>query len=245
MRDCVREAFVAFTAPLEGVVRWMYADVKGLITTGIGNLIDPVQYALPLPWRLPNGTPAQRDEIAAEWLRVKNDPKSGPLGHRYSETITRLRLDDQGVNDLVARKLDQNDRHLAMRFQEWESWPADAQLATLSMAWAMGPGFRFPLLEYALRRQDWLEASVECHMSEAGNPGIVPRNKANRLLYRNAHFAEDPAVLYWPRDLESESEDEEVTMEDFPIVYARPDPPPRELTNLGDPDLDDDPPEAA
>ena len=51
-------------------------------------------------------------------------------------------------------KLGQMDAYLAKRFPEWEEWPADAQLATLSMAWACGPAFRFPRLEAALRAQE-------------------------------------------------------------------------------------------
>lgn len=198
MRPAVRDAFVAFTSPLEGVVPWMYADVKGLVTTAIGNLIDPMSAAMPLPWRRPNGTPASSEEVSAEWLRVKNDPNAARLGHRYTQRITSLRLTDDGVRDLVFRKLDENDAYLRKRFPDFEEWPADAQLATHSMAWACGPAFRFPRLEAALRARNWLAAADECHISTAGNPGIVPRNAENRKLYKNAAYAADPDVLHWP-----------------------------------------------
>ena len=41
MRPNVRDAFSDFNAPLEGVVEWMYLDVRGLVTVGVGNLLQP------------------------------------------------------------------------------------------------------------------------------------------------------------------------------------------------------------
>ena len=202
MRDVVRSAFVEFTSAFEGVVPWMYQDVKGLVTVAIGNLVDPIQYAMPLPFvdRV-TGAPAARDAIAAEWLRVKGDASLARLGHRAAERITRLSLTDDGVASLVARKLDQNDAHLKGRFPYIEEWPACAQLAVHSMAWACGPAFRFPLLEVALRAEDWETASQQCHMDERGNAGLVPRNRANIVLFLNAQrvrdYKLDPDTLEW------------------------------------------------
>ena len=69
MKQSVRDAFVDFTAALEGVVPWMYLDVKGLVTVAIGNLIDPVAAALSLPFvRKGTTTRATKGEI----LDVKN-----------------------------------------------------------------------------------------------------------------------------------------------------------------------------
>lgn len=202
MRDIVRSAFVQFTTAFEGCVPYLYQDVKGLVTVAIGNLVDPIQYALPLPFvdRV-TGTPAARDQIAAEWLRVKGDASLARLGHRAAERITTLRLTDEGVASLVARKLEQNDAHLKGRFPYIEEWPACAQLAAHSMAWACGPAFRFPLLEVAFRAEDWETASQQCHMNEAGNPGLVPRNRANVTLFLNAQrvrdYKLDPELLDW------------------------------------------------
>jgi GH24 family phage-related lysozyme (muramidase) len=207
MKDSVRAAFVTFTAPLEGVVDHLYLDVKGLATVGVGNLVDPIQYALPLPFvHRVSGAPASRDEIAAEWLRVKNDASLARLGHRAARHATRLCLTYEGIDLLVSRKLAQVDAHLAARFGGWETLPADAQLGVISMAWAAGPSFRFPLFEAALRARDFAMCVRECRLKEEGNPGVVLRNAHNRTLFRNAARVGadglDPDVLYWPRDLE-------------------------------------------
>ena len=70
MRDIVRRSFVAFSGPLEGVIPYMYADVRGLVTTAIGILIDPMSYALALPWVRRDGSPATPGEIVEDWHRV-------------------------------------------------------------------------------------------------------------------------------------------------------------------------------
>jgi GH24 family phage-related lysozyme (muramidase) len=206
MRTAVADRFVDFTGDLEGVVPWMYQDIKGLVTVAIGNLIDPIQYALPLPFKKHDGSYATRDEIAADWLRVKRHPDLAKWGHRPAEQIAQLRLDDDGIELVVSRKLAQNVDHLRRRFREWDEWPACAQLATLSMAWACGPAFQFPMLAAVLNAQDFAEAAKHCHINDAGNPGLVPRNRRNKTLYRNAarvrDFKLDPDYLNWSTDLD-------------------------------------------
>lgn len=41
MYPSVTSFFRVFNEPLEGVVAYMYLDIKGLVTVGVGNLIDP------------------------------------------------------------------------------------------------------------------------------------------------------------------------------------------------------------
>lgn len=256
MRAAVREAWMAFSAPLEGSVLHLYADVKGLVTIGVGNLVDPVAAAVHLPLRRPDGTMATRDEIVADWARVKNDPHAATRGHRYAATITTLRLTHEDVGKLVMGKLDANDGALLRRFPDWESWLADAQLATHSMAWACGAAFRFPRLDDALRRKDYFIAAAECSMVEEGNPGLKPRNMANRMLYRNAAMVQgeglDAERLWWPRDLWADppwSADDTPTQPEIRLDLLESDRPgPDWATVHALPDTnpnDDEPPEAA
>ena len=201
MRPSVRDAFVSFTAPMEGVCTWMYCDVLGLVTTAIGNLIDPIQIALPIPFRHADGTFATRNEVAAEWSRIKARQDLKMHGGGAYRAIATLHLDSAGVDLVVSRKLSQMDAYLAIRFPDYEDWPADAQLATLSMSWACGPAFHFAALEADLRAGDFASAATHCTINESGNPGVIPRNVANRVLYANAarvvgeHL--DPYELLW------------------------------------------------
>ncbi len=214
MRDTVKAAFLDFTVPLEGEVYWMYPDVKNLVSTGIGNLIDPIGLALNVPFVWPDGRAATTAEIAEEWNRVKNLPPrhdgatAAQLGHLYAKSFTRLRLTAEGLNGLVMGKLAQMDAFLATRFPEYVEWSADAQLGTLSMAWACGPAFRFPKLAAALQARDFRTAAVECFMPEERTiSGLRPRNRVNRVLFLNAAVVQeaklDPDELQWPADLES------------------------------------------
>ncbi len=192
MREEARAAFLPFTKPLEGVCPWMYLDVKGLVTTAIGDLIDTPDEALSLPWLRSDGSPATRREIAGEWSYVKSRQDMRLGGGGAFAAVTYLRLDDDGVAQVVGRTLDRMDHQLATRFPEYEDWPWQAQLATLSMAWACGAAFHFPHLEAALLAQDFARASAECTIREEGNPGVIPRNRGNRALYLEA--AEDVAT---------------------------------------------------
>jgi len=40
MHTSIRNYFIKFNEPIEGRVTHMYLDVKGLVTIGVGNLID-------------------------------------------------------------------------------------------------------------------------------------------------------------------------------------------------------------
>lgn len=187
---CVRATFYDFTAPLEGVVPWMYLDIRGLVTVGLGCLIDPLPLAIPLQWHWADfGAVARVDAIDAEWHRVKSRTEIAKLGHLAALRYTELRLSDDGIRALAMRRFDENAAVLSRRF-DLASWPADAQLAVCSMAWAMGPSFQFPKFEAACARKDFDAAALECTIREADNPGIAPRNVANRV-----HLARAAAVL--------------------------------------------------
>lgn len=191
MRQAVRDNYTAFTSRFEGAVPWMYLDVKGLVTTGIGNLIDSVGAAQALPWRHGQGGPlASQDEIAQAWSTVKGMQGSKMLGggNKVFQNASDLRLDADGIRKLVNDKLNSNEAILLTRFPGFEAWPADAQLGLLSMAWAMGPYFKFPKFEAAVNQlvPDFKAAAALSHMNAAGNPGLVPRNTANEALFNAA-----------------------------------------------------------
>lgn len=220
MRDSVRASAYDFNRPMEGDIPYFYQDVKGLVSIGVGLLADPIQLALNLPLVKPDGTPAGRDDIAAEWLRIKNLPPNdkgqtaAQLGHRYAKPHTKLRLTEEGLRFTFNRKLAQMEAEIAKGFPDWETWSSDAQLATLSLAWAVGPRFwdpgagksYFRKLSNALRLRDYETASRECFLpEERWISGLRPRNKANRALYLNAAIVEqsgmNPDALYYPHDL--------------------------------------------
>lgn len=220
MFPAVQSNFPSFSARFEGRVPYMYLDVKGLVTVGVGNLVDPVTEAQALPFRFKNkpgiaapGSPASPDQIAAEWQTLKSNTSLTTRGFKACEPVTQLELSDDAIDSLILDRLTKNESFLKRQqwFQGFDTWPADAQLGLLSMAWAMGPGGPggFPNFRAACQQLDFNAAAAECRMSEAGNPGLVPRNNANVTLFSNAAIVLgsaaqanlDRANLYYPRAL--------------------------------------------
>lgn len=207
MYQSVQDAFVDFSTQFEGKVHFMYLDIKGLVTVGIGNLIDPVDAALNLPFvHKSDGSPASQDEIQTEWNTLKSQPDLAQKGYKACAPLTNLMLTDDSIAQLVTAKLNQFASTLqsTSEFSTMDSWPADAQLGLLSMAWAMGPAFgsSWPKFRAACAASDWSTAAANCRMSETGNPGLKPRNDADVLLFNNAAAVQtgglDFSVLHWP-----------------------------------------------
>lgn len=216
MHASVLNNFKAFILPFEGFVKHMYLDIKGYVTVGIGNLIDPITLALELPFRyknkpgIPNpGQPASKADIAAEWHFIKNKPELARLGARHCEPLTKLELDAADINSLVMRKLRQFEAALKRYepFKQFDQWPADAQMGLLGMAWAMGPHFspRWPRFSAACKKLDFDAAAANCRIRNAS----ARRNHAHQLLFRNAAAVlageadgfYDRTTLYYPRVL--------------------------------------------
>lgn len=196
MRSAVADAFPRFTATYEGRVGWCYRDVKGLVTTGAGNLIDPIGTAMVLPWQV-DGLPASDQQIVEGWEAVKAMP-AGLLAARYASATPAIRLTSDAIDELVRVKLAENDDVIRSRFAEWDALPADAQLAVHSLAWACGPYFSFPRLALALDAQDFATCAIECQMDATGNPGLVPRNAANRALFLAAQQSKEEGRDFGP-----------------------------------------------
>ena len=203
MRQSVIEIFPEFSKKFEGRVAWMYLDIKGLVTTGVGNLIDPVGAAMCLPFvHRSDMSLASPSEIAAEWSSIKHHVELAKQGHRSASKFCKLMLTDDSIDVLVRQKLLANEKYLRRRFAEWDEWSADAQLAVLSMAWAMGAGFTrvFKTFTKNCETQHWADASANCSINSKGNPGVIPRNAADRALLLAAQSVkdndEDPEPLY-------------------------------------------------
>jgi GH24 family phage-related lysozyme (muramidase) len=184
MYDSVKNVFYDFSVTFEGRVNHMYLDVKGLVTIGIGNLIDPSRVALTLPFQCSNGSLATKEQIAFEWRKMKLNKQLAQQGAGAAGRIASLHLSDEAISELVVTVLHRNDDALIHEIPAIRMWPADAQLAFHSMAWAMGTGFvhKFPRFIHSCLLQDWEKAASECLMKTAGNPGLIPRNRANQKL---------------------------------------------------------------
>lgn len=206
MHQSVVDSWHSFSQPLEGRVHSLYCDILGLITTGVGNLVDPILLAERLPWTLEDGSPADKAQLRADWHRLKDNAAYYSKRHwRFARDATKVRLTDEAIDALVASKRTEFENYLKkMHFPEWETFPADAHLGIMSMSWACGPGFpvKFSNFKRAVINRDWMGAVASCKIRETNNAGVVPRNRHNRLCFANAAIVErlqlDVSQLFWP-----------------------------------------------
>lgn len=234
LHPSVLAAWHKFSEPLEGRVNSPYVDVKGLVTVGVGNLIDPIDQAVAVKGWVIDGRAATPREVREDWTRLKNEDErrvregERPLRKmhwKYAAPYTRIRLPAPAIDALVESKLLSFVTYLCKIFPSFPSFPADAQLAVCSMAWAVGPGFdvdafdnnngKWPGFSKLVRTQDWAGcvAGVDANLDgyadvfaakirETNNPGVVPRNHNNVLCFRNAAAVKavgaDVTELHWP-----------------------------------------------
>jgi GH24 family phage-related lysozyme (muramidase) len=213
MWPSVSKAFVDFNTPLEGCLTFMYTDARGLVTTGMGNLVDPVSLALALPWKNPDGSLTDAGTIQAQWQAVKNGPVNSSVN---AGPLTTIRLDKDGVTQAVAAQLALNEAAAAAAFPAWAQWPADAQMAVHSMMWAMGSGFTSGFPQFMAAVNATPPNFAACAAASAQNPGgqslahfkgvgIQARITANDVCWLNAQQVVsrglDPSQLYYPSNV--------------------------------------------
>lgn len=203
MHESVKSAFrpwITGKGPTgEGDVRYMYKDSKGYVTIGIGNKIDPISTAS--PWLSPNNFTHKhrksftRADVEKEWRTVRN--VKNWRCHGDFESITNLRLTDVALTNLFNSKLNSIELNLKNRYREWfgefDSWPADAQMGLLGLAWGIGEGgvaMKFKKFRQACYEWDFITAAAESHYQ--GESVSSRRRKADlKILFNNAAF-----VLY-------------------------------------------------
>lgn len=208
MRASVLAGFRPFTTKFEGQVPYMYTDAKGLVTTGVGNLIDPINLALALPWQKPDGSALSGNEINTVWEAVKQgypdkqSVASGQIeviGVDGVDLVKDVTLSNDAITELVNSKLKANEAILQQHFPNWNDWPADAQMGALSMAWAMGPYFNFPKFKAATDKLDFAAAAKEAGFQGVG---IGARLAADQVLFHNADIVQrsggDKEKLWYP-----------------------------------------------
>lgn len=221
-------SFDGRSSPNEGIKipSYMYEDILGLVTTGMGNLIESppgtlMPSAAALPWKFADGRLATHAEVQAEFANVKKNWKDmnlAPLGGFNSKgrQLAALFLDADAVGTLISGKLQAFADDLIKQFPAFNTWPADVQLAILSMCWAQGSNFRkWPKLTAALKAllPDFKAAAAQSHVNTyqngilVPNPGLVPRNVANYRAFMNGAgvLANNlaPETLYYPNDVSS------------------------------------------
>lgn len=220
----VRAEFVDFSISCEGDMPVLYSDIKGIPTAAIGNAFESVEDMLAWPWvhvgGSMDGAPALPGAVRAEYqavvaLGAQFLAQAKELGveaakvfppNSYWINRATIKLLPATINTLVLSKFDQFEAILTKNFfPAFGAWPADAQLATMSMAWALGPWFpqKWPLFHSDVLLRNWADAAAQSHIPDITNPGLVRRNAANLLMFQNAAAASEQGlaaqILFYPK----------------------------------------------
>lgn len=195
MRASVAKAWPAFCRRYEGVCTWMYLDTKGLVTTGVGFLINSVGAAADLPWEVSSGKRATLAQVEREWRRVKaltKWQKRNGLDAVWRESAV-LSLPMDAVDERLAEMTPSYWSGPARAIPTLEAAPADAQLAVLDEAWQNGraylnPGTVWSGTRYAALAGDWAAAAdhVPDPHPDAGDNDQGDRAERRKRLFRNA-----------------------------------------------------------
>ena len=178
------DAAIEYLRRHEGVVNYMYLDVVGLVTIGVGFLLPNAAAALELALiRRDTGAAASDAEKRSDWESVHARPKA-ELAVNY-RVFTRLDLPDAAIESALRARIADFSRNLQSRFPKFPDFPAPAQTGMIDMVYSLGAAglFRgFPRFCEAVDREDWLACAQE---SIRGNVS-EERNEALRELFLDA-----------------------------------------------------------
>ena len=201
----------AWNQPNEGWTNFLYTDdappsaafPNGIPTIGMGNAVESIAAAQALPFVSPDGSLTDAATIAAQWQAVHDGPANSSTGAGY---LTTMRLPDAAIEVLIDDTIAANEQILRPYFPGWDTLPADAQAAIMSMAWAMGPGFAgtFGNFDAAINRGDY-DGAIAAHAYRG--VGTQKRQAQELAALANAKAVAagqgDPAVFYWPGTVSS------------------------------------------
>jgi len=155
MHTTVKKIIRKFLSLYEGELREMYIDNLGLVTTGVGNRLESAVVANGYKWQKgPGGPLADPTEVAAEYERVKSDDTKSKIpnwrtmgGGNFVKTakalgIVTLQLADASYDKIFTDRMTGLEATMkgTPGYEDYETFPADAQMGILSVIWANGAG---------------------------------------------------------------------------------------------------------
>ncbi len=157
--------FVTDLIRWEGAVPWMYRDVAGFPTVGIGFLIHDVDHVCTFPFYT-QGRAATIDEIVRDFYRVMALAKGMPAPRYRAPNEPRVELRDADIANLTADKLAREYMPGIVRmFPAFDEFPFAAQQAIVDFCWNAGVAAmrNTEHLRPAIERRDWKAAAEACH----------------------------------------------------------------------------------
>jgi GH24 family phage-related lysozyme (muramidase) len=159
----------------ESCVEWLYCDTRGLVTIGIGNLVEnadacaalPLAHALMLPDGSPPPEVTDEDKRHAYCRVVNAFGPPYPSANAY-RSVTDLRVSQNFVVGLVGQRLETEFYPGLLELcPGFDGFPLPARRALIDMAYNLGVHglSKFPYLLVACNAGNWAEAARQCHRS--------------------------------------------------------------------------------
>ena len=221
-RQAVLDSFIDSIVDEEGFIHWPYLDNKGLVTFGIGVLGDGAAKArfMSQPWTI-DGKGADLATVDHWWgvVKARQDKKGIGGGNGFWASLTPLRLDDDAIREATKSWIADNEPTLVKEFPGYSTWPADAQMGALGMAYALGSAFgdSYHLFKAAVNATvpNFTEAANQSSINKNVDSAIAAHNATNRQLFLNAANAQHSMTpydrLWWPANVDPGS---------APVSYA-------------------------
>lgn len=180
----------------EGPVPYMYLDSRGLVTVGIGFMIDPIEDYIKQwgkSFTKQDGTAAIPDEVTTEFNRVKKmmDKKGAHLNFKPG---AQLFLPAGAMKPTVLSILRSKENALKTDwrntfFSQFETFPPDAQMGVLSTAYGSFGNRTTAEVAFnnACKTQDWA-AAADSGRWDGWRPEKIAGHK---LMFKNAQVAKD------------------------------------------------------
>jgi GH24 family phage-related lysozyme (muramidase) len=154
----------------EGYCTWPYLDTRGLMTTGIGNLVEDPEAFLALPWRHIDASQlATRAEKLEAYKAVKAvfEPNKPARAYR---AVCDLRLADDDVCDLTNERIEREFLPgIRKLLADFDDMPEPAKRGIMDMAYNLGVHglSKFTHFLEACRFSNWKEAAKQCRVSSS------------------------------------------------------------------------------
>jgi hypothetical protein len=204
----------------EGEIRYLYLDVKGFVTIGIGcraslEQAEEMQFVYREDDVTKAGTAqtvvarkgdvASKAAIAEDYNVVEQHQE---LRKNPYKTFTKLDLTRDALDTLLGQRIATFEAALRKRFSDFDSFPVPAQLALLDLSFNVGRLGGFPSLVKAAKQHDWLTASKQClrkpPISEARNQWTVDQFTAAAELDKTVVTSPDqPTEKVLPRTVKT------------------------------------------
>lgn len=168
----------------EGVVQYMYLDVEGNVTVGIGHLIDDAAAAKILPFHdRQTRLASQSVHIENAFNKVLRHIEKARGGASAFKEITRIDLDLDAIEALFEADVRQTIVELEHEYPNYKTYPGMVQLGMLDLAYNMGArnfASQFQEFKKGLDDRNWAKVAMESRRRETDKKGKFLEQVQNR-----------------------------------------------------------------